>query len=141
MRSAHGRPFRRAEVLDLGLRGLAVLLMAASRGFELQAAAWIEVLLLVAVLVLMPLSRRLAPAAGGRVADRVESLAGWGLLAAVMIPGPAWLGVAGALLWLGGCLLRAVQAGSPGGGLPAWIRCGFVRSVRRCFPPSARPGC
>lgn len=126
MRPDHRPSFRRAEVLSLGLRGLAVLLLAASRGFELQAAAWIEVLLLVAVLVLMPLSRRLAPAAGARVADRVERLAGWGLLAAVMIPGPAWLGVAGALLWLGGCLLRAVQAGR------SWRQAPSLDPVRLC---------
>lgn len=131
MRSAHGRPFRRAEVLDLGLRGLAVLLMAASRGFELQAAAWIEVLLLVAVLVLMPLSRRLAPAAGGRGAERAERFAGWGLLAALMIPGPVWLGVAGALLWLGSCLLRAVPAGL------SWRQAPSLDPVRLCAVAAA----
>lgn len=71
------------------------------KGFEPQAAAWIEVLLVVAVLILMPLARQLQAGNRALATSRDDELYPAVLLMMSLLSGrPWWLSVALACPWL-----------------------------------------
>lgn len=97
------------EHANLGLGVVICMVFAGIKGMEPQAATWIEILLAVAVLILMPLARELHQDSEDLpVSADAESTAAFLLILALLSIGPEWVSIALTCPWLS---LRVWDAG------------------------------
>ncbi|MEN3940098.1 YndJ family transporter [Prosthecobacter sp. SYSU 5D2] len=103
------RRFPMPEYANLGLGVVICVIFASIKGLEPQAATWIEILLAVAVLILMPMARELQEDSEDLpVSADTEFTAAFLLILALLGIGPAWVSLALTCPWL---CLRVWDAG------------------------------
>ena len=123
------------EYIRLVIGIVCCLAFAFVKGMEPQAATWIEILLLVSVLLLMPLAEVLhGKKVRSETKQRWELIAGLMLFQSMLSPISHWTGMIGALVWLLVRLQDAVAAFRGGWPLRSWHPVFLCQVSSRLFP-------
>lgn len=123
------------EYIRLGLGIVCCLAFAFVKGMEPQAATWIEILLLISVLLLMPLAESLHGNKTWSATRRLgELIAGLMLFQSLLSPISHWTGMMGALVWLLVRLQDASVTLCEGWNLRSWQPAFLCQLSSRLFP-------